>query len=105
MKAYHKPLFNPSDFLNRNSTSHEHLLFPSGLYKSLVECLEESKRLLPVAARRFQEWDVGILERFDGRDVRVVGEEGAEVGVDSKKEDVGKGGLEGLVEKMVRVGV
>lgn len=71
IKAYHKPLSDPTDFLSKNGTSHEHLLFPPSLFKALVEALDVSKRLLPGVARKFQDWDVGILERFDARDVEL----------------------------------
>jgi hypothetical protein len=72
IKAYHKPLSDPSGFLNKNSTSYEHLLFPSSLYIALLEALETSKQLLPAVARKFQDWDVGILERFDASDMGFV---------------------------------
>ncbi|TLD25863.1 putative transporter [Venturia nashicola] len=107
IKVYHKPLVNPADFLNRNSTSHEHLLFPSGLYKSLVDSLETSQLLLPAAARKFQDWDVGILERFDARDVALSGEDAAKVSVPVKEEKdvVRRGELESMVNKMAEVQV
>ncbi|QDS68373.1 hypothetical protein FKW77_010740 [Venturia effusa] len=104
IKVYHKPLTNPSDFLNKNSTSHEHLLFPPGLYKSLADSLETSKLLLPEAARRFQDWDVGILERFDADDVGFAGDRDVE-SLESVKETSGKDGLENVVRKMAEVEV
>ncbi|KAE9976535.1 hypothetical protein EG328_002568 [Venturia inaequalis] len=105
IKSYHKPLSNPSDFLNKNSTSHEHLLFPPGLYKSLVESLETSQLLLPAAARKFQDWNVGILERFDARDVGLSREAAIEITAPSEKEVEENGDLERMVKRMEEVKV
>ncbi|KAE9976655.1 hypothetical protein BLS_001938 [Venturia inaequalis] len=105
IKSYHKPLSNPSDFLNKNSTSHEHLLFPPGLYKSLVESLETSQLLLPAAARKFQDWNVGILERFDARDVGLSREAGIGITAPSEKEVEENGDLERMVKRMEEVKV
>lgn len=102
---YHKPLSDPSDFLDKNSTSHEHLLFPPALYKSLVESLGTSQFLLPAAARKFQDWDVGILERFDARDVAMSKEDVADFPSIAKKGNVGNGDLENMVKKMAGVEV
>ena len=39
------------------------------MYEELDWALEKSQRLLPPTAKKFQEWDVGLLERFDLGDV------------------------------------
>jgi hypothetical protein len=43
----------------------EVLEFDAELYEELEKGLEEGSRLLPVGARKFKEWQVGLLERFD----------------------------------------
>lgn len=43
--------------------------FPAVLYAELEKVLEGSQGVLPGSARRFQGWEVGLLERFDGGDV------------------------------------
>lgn len=55
-----------------------------------MKSLEVSKILLPTAARKFQDWHVGILERFDVRDVGLIDEEVTEITVAPDKEVVGK---------------
>lgn len=43
----------------------EEVEFPGGLYEVLEGALVDSQKVVPVSARRFQGWDVGLLERFD----------------------------------------
>lgn len=47
----------------------EEVEFPGALFGELREALEGSQGVLPVGARRFQGWEVGLLERFDGVDL------------------------------------
>jgi len=47
----------------------EDIAFPPDLYDELDCALRLSQRLLPSAARRWREWHVGLLERFDGAEV------------------------------------
>lgn len=47
----------------------EDVEFPQDLYVELEEALKASQRLLPPTAKKFQEWNVGLLERFDLADV------------------------------------
>ncbi|KAF2792235.1 hypothetical protein K505DRAFT_326309 [Melanomma pulvis-pyrius CBS 109.77] len=49
----------------QESASIEDVEFPGGLYEELERGLRESGGLLPVSARQFQGWEVGLLERFD----------------------------------------
>ncbi|CAN9235867.1 unnamed protein product [Alternaria alternata] len=43
----------------------EDVEFPEELYEELKGALERSQRLLPPTAKKFQGWDVGLLERFE----------------------------------------
>ena len=47
------------------SASIEDVEFPADLYEELNKGLEGSQRLLPPTAKKFQGWDVGLLERFE----------------------------------------
>lgn len=47
------------------SATIEDVEFPKELYDELEKSLDRSQDVLPATARRFQEWDVGLLERFD----------------------------------------
>ncbi|KAF2663065.1 hypothetical protein K491DRAFT_551946, partial [Lophiostoma macrostomum CBS 122681] len=46
------------------------------LYSELETGLEEGRKLLPVGARTFKEWEVGLLDRFDVAEVRKGGSNG-----------------------------
>jgi hypothetical protein len=46
-------------------SSVEDVEFPAPLYEELDRVLRDSRMVLPESARRFQGWDVGLLERFD----------------------------------------
>lgn len=51
------------------SATTEDISFPQELYEHLKQALKSSQRLLPATARRFQGWEVGLLERFNPREV------------------------------------
>ena len=59
--------------------------------------MENSKQLLPAVARKFQDWNVGILERFDARDMGL-----AEDVVEPVKSEGEKVVSQGEFEKMVK---
>jgi len=48
-----------------SSLSLEELELPRNIYKSVYQTLVERNAMLPVSARGFREWRVGILERFE----------------------------------------
>lgn len=56
--------------LDRQSLSTEDLSLPLPAFDALKEGLEESGRWLPASARTFQEWNVGLLERFRDDEVQ-----------------------------------
>ena len=47
------------------SATIEDVEFPRELYEELEKSLDESQDVLPATARKFQGWDVGLLQRFD----------------------------------------
>lgn len=55
--------------LDKQSLSVEELGLPAPAYSALREALRESGELLPSSARNFQEWNVGLLERFEDSEV------------------------------------
>jgi hypothetical protein len=67
------------------SATIEDVEFPLELYEELQKSLYESQNIIPATARKFQGWDVGLLERFDvgeevlgGQDEGNEGNEGIE---------------------------
>jgi hypothetical protein len=69
MKILWKPVDNASELLDTHHFSHEHLVFPPHVYDVLKQTLGKSQYLLPKAARKFQDWNIGLLERFSWEDV------------------------------------
>lgn len=51
----------------------EELRLPLGLDAQLWRCLEDSREMLPRGARKFLDWDVGLLTKFEGGDEVVWG--------------------------------
>lgn len=49
-----------------NSTTHEEVSLPSETILEIEKCLQDSAFFLPPSGRKFQDWDVGLLEKFDG---------------------------------------
>jgi hypothetical protein len=47
------------------SATVEDVEFSADLYDELDRALERSQRLLPPTAKKFQGWEVGLLERFE----------------------------------------
>jgi hypothetical protein len=62
---YQRQTWQPLKPGEPESASIEDVEFPQNLYEELDEALSGSQRLLPPTARKFQGWDVGLLERFE----------------------------------------
>lgn len=54
----HPEIGNPSPL------SVEELELPSMIFEAMSQALTNSNEMLPLSARRFNEWDVGLLSRF-----------------------------------------
>ena len=74
MKILSKPVENPAEALQKSQYSLEHITVPRRLFKAVMHSLEASRGVLPLSSRSFQDWNVGLLERF--RSVDVVGRSG-----------------------------
>ncbi|KAL6711863.1 hypothetical protein ACN47E_002906 [Coniothyrium glycines] len=66
---YQKQTWQPLQPGEPENASIEDLEFPQDLYTELQEALIASQRLLPPTAKKFQGWDVALLDRFDLADV------------------------------------
>lgn len=68
-KIFYKPLpteETATSFLDANSTTHEELLLSSPAeLAELRATLERSNAMLPASAKVFQEWKVGLLDRYE----------------------------------------
>lgn len=63
MKVYYKTITDTTKILEAQSLRVDDLQLPSAVLKTLHANLKDSTQLLPVLARKFQNWDVGLLER------------------------------------------
>jgi hypothetical protein len=62
---YQKQTWQPLKPGEPESAGIEDVEFPEDLYDALDDALQQSQRLLPPTAKKFQGWDVGLLERFE----------------------------------------
>ncbi|KAL8904613.1 MAG: hypothetical protein Q9171_006988 [Xanthocarpia ochracea] len=63
MKIYHKIVQNPEELLEQQSLNIDELQLPIEVFQALHSDIKSSTELLPVPARKFQDWNVGLLER------------------------------------------
>jgi hypothetical protein len=52
-----------------NASAVDDVAFPAQTFQQLRDALEETNRVLPEKGREFQGWKVGLLLRFDRRDM------------------------------------
>lgn len=69
MKTFFQTTDDVDSLLNRDlgkpsPLSVEELELPSMVFEALETALRESNEMLPLSARRFHEWQVGLLSRF-----------------------------------------
>ena len=64
MKIFYKPVDDPQKLLEEQGNPLEELFIPPPILQEFITVLRESTDLLPQSARNFQEWSVGLLERY-----------------------------------------
>jgi hypothetical protein len=64
MKIFYQSVDDPQKLLKEQSNSVEELYLPSSILQEYMTTLKQSTTLLPQSARNFQEWCVGLLERY-----------------------------------------
>lgn len=70
MKVFYKrEMWEPPKAGEPEKVDVEEAVLPGALFEELGRTLEKSQKILPVGARKFQGWEVGLLERFDVGDV------------------------------------
>jgi ubiquitin-protein ligase E3 D len=67
MKVFYKEIEEPLKMLDENGTSLEELALPSFEVEALRESMAKTEAILPVSARTFQEWKVGLIDRFEAQ--------------------------------------
>lgn len=51
-----------------DSAAHEEVSLPLETIVEIEKCLRDSAAFLPASGRKFQDWDVGLLDRFERDD-------------------------------------
>jgi ubiquitin-protein ligase E3 D len=65
MKIFYKTIDEPARLLDGEGASFEELIIPEGDFESFTKSLTESTEILPDSAGQFQEWTVGLLDRWE----------------------------------------
>ena len=65
MKVFYRSEPNVQETLDENSASVEELFLPRLILKDFSHTLERSNNLLPPSARKFQTWNVALLDRCE----------------------------------------
>lgn len=65
VKIFYQEIDDPQRLLDEHQASLEELLLPAKSFESVQQALIESTGLLPPNARKFKEWTIGLLDRFE----------------------------------------
>jgi hypothetical protein len=65
MKVFYKTLDEIDKFLEQNGNTHEELMVPPEDLTEFAETLRDSTEILPQSARTFQDWTVGLVDRWE----------------------------------------
>lgn len=65
MKVFYKKTDEPLKLLDAHQSTLEELALPEQEFFQLAQALEDSAQILPQSARTFQEWQVGLLDRYE----------------------------------------
>ena len=65
MKVFYKDVEDPVKLLDEHSSTVEELALPKQELEELRRTLVDSAQILPQSARTFQEWRVGLLDRYE----------------------------------------
>lgn len=64
MKVFYQSAAKPQKMLEGNSTSLEELYLPTPVLEKFTIALANKTLTLPPSARKFQDWNVGLLDRL-----------------------------------------
>ena len=64
MKVFYQVITDPQKVIEENSTFVEEVFLPTEALQDLHKVLLASTATLPPVARHFQEWQVGLLDRY-----------------------------------------
>ncbi len=67
MKVFYKEVQDPLLMLDKHNSTFEELVLPMPELAELKTTLQSSAQVLPQSARTFQDWQVGLLDRYEER--------------------------------------
>jgi ubiquitin-protein ligase E3 D len=67
LKLFYQNIDDSQKLLDEHQASLEELPLPVSIYESFQNSLTESTELLPPLARKFEDWTIGLLDRFERR--------------------------------------
>ena len=65
MKVFYKTITDPMTILDEQNSTLEELALPASELRGLEETLKTSTNVLPQSARTFQDFQVGLLDRYE----------------------------------------
>lgn len=65
MKVFYCSAANTQELLDKNTITMEELFLPDPILLDFHHVLQKSTNLLPISARKFQSWDVALLDRWE----------------------------------------
>lgn len=65
MKVFYQPLLEIGKFLDEHSNTHEELVVPPEDLEDFRKTLHDSTAILPQSARSFQDWAIGLIDRWE----------------------------------------
>ncbi|RKF73959.1 hypothetical protein GcM1_241004 [Golovinomyces cichoracearum] len=65
IKVFWKVILNDMGSKVRDSTGIEEIILPVDIVNEIEKILEENSLILPPSSRKYQEWSVGLLERYE----------------------------------------
>ncbi|ERF71020.1 hypothetical protein EPUS_03300 [Endocarpon pusillum Z07020] len=65
LKIFYQNAEDPQKLLDEHQASFEELPLPASVFDSLKNVLIESTEFLPPSARKFQDWTIGLIDRYE----------------------------------------
>lgn len=67
LKIFYQETNNAQKLLDEHQASLEELPLPESVFQSFRNALIQSTDLLPPSARKFQDWTIGLMDRYERR--------------------------------------
>jgi ubiquitin-protein ligase E3 D len=67
LKIFYQETDDAQKLLDEHQASLEELQLPGPIFESFKTALIESTDLLPPSARKFQDWTIGLIDRYERR--------------------------------------